>query len=271
MPGGIKSLRQYLKVVDVILEVIDARLPAASRYPNLEQIIGSKQRVLVLTRVDLADRGATARWLARFRAAGIPAVAINARSGAGVRALQRQLAAIARARTEQLARKGLQPQPLRAIAAGIPNVGKSSLLNRLAGRGAARTGDRPGITRGPQWIRLGGMIELLDTPGVLPSRQEEAAATIWLGAIGCLPEGRIATTTLATHLGAFLLAREPAKLAARYGINPQEETLPGLLEAIGRRRGYLQSGGIVDQEKTAVALVHDFREGLLGRYTLEEP
>jgi ribosome biogenesis GTPase A len=271
MPAGLKSLRQYLKVVDIVLEVADARLPSSSRYPDLRTILGSRARLLVLTRADLADPAATARWLEAFQAKGIPAVAVNARTGEGVRALRQQLAGIAKEKKENLARKGLRARPLRIMALGIPNVGKSSLLNRLAGRGAARTGDRPGITRGPQWIRIEGEMELLDTPGVLWSHWHEPGTALWLGAIGCVPEGILPVTDIANLVVEFLLAQAPELLLTRYGITRQEAERANLLEAIGRRRGYLLPGGIIDQEKTALALINDFREGYLGRYTLEQP
>ncbi|KYH32078.1 ribosome biogenesis GTPase YlqF [Neomoorella mulderi] len=271
MPAGIKSLRQYLKFVDIVLEVADARLPAASRYPDLGTILGNRTRILVLTRADLADPVATARWLEVFQAGGTPAVAVNARTGEGVRALRQQMAGTAKEKRGKLAQKGLRARPLRVMALGIPNVGKSSLLNRLAGRGAARTGDRPGITRGPQWIRIEGNMELLDTPGVLWSHWQEPGTALWLGAIGCAPEGILPVTEIANLVGEFLLGKAPEVLVTRYGITRQEAEGANLLEAIGRRRGYLLPGGIVDQEKTALALVNDFRAGYLGRFTLELP
>ncbi|MBC7324338.1 MAG: 50S ribosome-binding GTPase, partial [Moorella sp. (in: Bacteria)] len=159
----------------------------------------------------------------------------------------------------------------RIMVLGIPNVGKSSLLNRLAGRKAARTGDRPGITRGPQWVRIEENLELLDTPGVLWSHWQEHETALWLGAIGCVPEGMLPVTEIAVLVANFLLAQVPENLVARYGIPPGAATGHELLEALGRRRGYLLPGGVVDHEKTALALINDFRDGLLGRFTLELP
>ncbi|WP_258361056.1 ribosome biogenesis GTPase YlqF [Moorella sulfitireducens (nom. illeg.)] len=271
MPAGLKTLRQFLKVVDIVLEVADARLPASSRYPDLGTILGGRSRLLVLTRPDLADPEATARWLEAFQAGGTPAVAVNARTGEGMRLLRRELADTAKKKKEKLVLKGLRARPLRIMVLGIPNVGKSSLLNRLAGRSGARTGDRPGITRGPQWLRMEGEMELLDTPGVLWPHWHEAGTALWLGAIGCAPEGILPVTDIAELVLQFLLARSPEILRARYGITGEETGGSDLLTAIGRRRGFLLPGGIIDREKTALALINEFREGHLGRYTLELP
>ncbi|APC08091.1 ribosome biogenesis GTPase YlqF [Neomoorella thermoacetica] len=270
MPAPLQSLRQYLKVVDAVLEVADARLPVSSRYPDLEKLIGFRARVVVLTRADLADPAATACWLEKLRAGGTRAVAMNARTGAGDRLLYQYLKAIAKAKREARARRGLGEAPLRVMALGIPNVGKSSVLNRLAGRGAARTGNRPGITRGPQWIRIKDNLELLDTPGVLWPRWREPRTALWLGALGCAPEESVPVVGIACLVGEFLLREAPGTLAARYGIQEQGDATD-ILAAIGRARGFLLPGGVVDQEKTARALVNDFREGRLGRFTLERP
>ncbi|BCV21041.1 ribosome biogenesis GTPase A [Moorella sp. Hama-1] len=270
MTMALKSLRPYLKVVDVILEVADARLPASSRYPELEKVTGSRNRVLVLTRADLADPGATARWLASLQAGGLPAVALNARTGEGSRFLYQQLNLLARGKRVARARRGLGAAPLRVMALGIPNVGKSSLLNRLAGRSVVRTGNRPGITRGPQWIRIKDNLELLDTPGVIWPHWREPVTALWLGAIGCAPEDAIPVREIALLIGDFLLREAPGNMAARYGIQEQGP-VEAILDAIGRARGFLLPGGLVDPEKTARVLVNDFREGYLGRFTLEMP
>lgn len=270
MPAPLQSLRQYLKVVDAVLEVADARLPASSRYPGLERLIGPKERVLVLTRADLADPAATACWLEKLRAGGTRAVAMNARTGAGDRPLYQYLQAIAGAKREARARKGLGEAPLRVMALGMPNVGKSSVLNRLAGRGAARTGNRPGITRGPQWIRFKDNLELLDTPGVLWTRWREPQTARWLDTLGCTPEESVPVVEQACLVSEFLLREAPGTLAARYGVK-EEVGVMDILAAIGRARGFLLPGGVVDQEQTARALVKDFREGRLGRFTLEKP
>ncbi|NLW07793.1 MAG: ribosome biogenesis GTPase YlqF [Clostridia bacterium] len=271
MAAGLRPLRQYLKVVDVVLEVADARLPVSSRYPDLASIIGSKTRLLVLTRADLADPKLTAQWLEFFRSQGTTAFAINARTGEGSRALRQQLAMIAKEKRQTMAHKGFRGRPLRIMAAGIPNVGKSSLINRLAGRSAARTGNRPGITRGPQWLRFEGNIELLDTPGVLWTHWHEQRTALWLGTIGCAPEGVLAAEDIADLLAEYLLTNAPDNLKIRYNLKEGQLTKQKLFESIAERRGFISFGGVFDLEKSATALINDFREGYLGRFTLEAP
>ncbi|HHP51097.1 MAG TPA: ribosome biogenesis GTPase YlqF [Moorella mulderi] len=266
----LKKLRSYLKLVDVVLEVADARLPVTSRYPELESLLGSRDRILVLTRADLADPRETERWLEEFRSRGLEAVAVNARTGEGMRSLFQRLAVLFQKKRKKFLEKGLRPRPARLMVMGIPNVGKSSLLNRLLGRATARVGDRPGITRGPQWIRLGGDLQLLDTPGVLWSTWREKETALRLGAIGCIPEGSLPLEEIAGWIGEFLVQRDPESLMIYYGLSP-EELKNDLLKNIGRRRGFLLPGGEIDQERAAVTLVRDFRAGRLGRFTLEAP
>ncbi|MDK2821041.1 MAG: ribosome biosis GTPase [Clostridia bacterium] len=270
MPVGIEDLYQYLKVVDVVLEVADARLPFTSRYPGLGIKFNCKKSILILNRMDLAEPQATLRWLEYYKSAGTSVLAINARSGEGIKTLHKELSIVAKQKNEVMKQKGLRERPLRIMVLGIPNVGKSSLLNRLAGRGVARTGDRPGITRGPQWIRLMGRMELLDTPGVLWPNWHGREKVLFLGAIGCIPDGRLPITEIAILLGELLKERAPKNLIARYNIN-LDNTESDILTTIGKARGFLMSGGEVDKEKTANAVVNDFREGKLGRFTLEYP
>lgn len=271
MPAGFKSFLPYLKVVDVVLEVADARLPVSSRFSGLNKILQGKARILVLTRCDLADPAATAEWLQKFKKEGITAVAVDARRGEGIATLQRHLASMAGEKKLKLAARGLKMRALRLMIVGIPNVGKSSLLNRLVGRGAARTGDRPGITRGPQWVRLGNELEILDTPGVIGKGREEGGGLLWLGAIGCIAESSLMATDIANVILQFLLTVAPERLQDRYGITKEEMENADLLESIGRRRGFLLAGKKIDRERTAMAVINDFREGQLGRYTLERP
>jgi len=271
MQPGLRSLRQNLKVVDVVLEVADARLPASSRYPDIEKLLDKKERILVLTRADLAEPQATYHWLESMKKRDIHAVAVNARTGEGNRILRQQIINVGKKKKEKLFQKGLRNRPLRVMVLGIPNVGKSSLLNRLAGRSAARTGDRPGITRGKQWVRIEGNMELLDTPGVLWAHWDKPQTALWLGIIGCAPEGVLPVEDMVNLLGEFLLKNATFNLTSRYGIDVEGITVSDLVEFIGRRRGYFTSGGTVDREKAALALINDFRDGYLGRFTLEYP
>lgn len=269
VPGGFQ-LHRFLKVVDIIIEVADARLPVSTRYPDLDKIFTRRQKFLVLTRADLADARCTGRWLDYFRQQGENVTAVNARTGEGVRELRQKLLGLRGQKIKELAVKGFRGKPLRLMVVGIPNVGKSALLNRLAGRSAASTGDRPGITRGPQWVRVESGLELLDTPGVLWAHWREHDTALKLAAIGCVPDNTFMASEVALNLVAFLLKQLPGILGDYYAINEEEETEKVLL-AIGRKRGFFIKGGELDLEKTALALLVDFREGRLGRITLELP
>ncbi|MDN5346624.1 MAG: ribosome biosis GTPase [Clostridia bacterium] len=269
MPGGFR-LHKFLKIVDVVIEAADARLPASSRYPDLGKLFARRHRFLVLTRADLADPVHTRRWLDYFRQQGESVVAVNARTGEGMRELRQKLAGLRGQKVKELATRGFCNKPLRLMIVGIPNVGKSTLLNRLAGRAVVPTGDRPGITRGPQWVRVESGLELLDTPGVLWPYWSKHDTALNLAAIGCLPDTTFAVSEVALNLIDFLLKEIPGLLADRYAVN-EDEKAEEILSAIGRRRGFFVKKGEIDFEKSAVALLEDFREGRLGRITLEAP
>lgn len=257
-----RTLERYLKVVDLILEVADARLPASSRNPELGRWLKGKDLILVLNKADLADPRTTQLWLEYFRAQGTPAVAVNSRTGEGLKELKQMLKELAACKRERLKQRGIQRTALRVMIVGIPNVGKSSLLNRLVGRAVTRTGDRPGITRGPQWVRQPGGWEILDTPGMLGLPPRCSREALLLTALGCLPEGTAPPERVAEELVRVLREQSSYK----HGAAVEE-----VWEEIGRRRGFLLAGGKVDPEKAAWSLVADFRRGELGRITLERP
>jgi len=267
MARALRTLREKLKLVDVVIEVADARAPAASRNPFLAELVGARPRLLVLTRGDLADPAATEGWLAHLSRRGEEAVVVDARTGRGVEGVRAWLTA----------RRGRQEgrswrRPLRLVVVGVSNVGKSSLLNRLTGQRVARTGALPGVTRGEQWVRVadgpGEGVEALDLPGLLPPRPEPAAAAT-LVAVGVLPWGQVSYLEVVGRLLAALPERGRLAVCQRYGVEwgSSEDMLAG----IARRRGFLLSGGEPDRERAARALVVDFQAGKLGRITLEPP
>jgi len=259
-----RLLRQDLKLVDAVIEVLDARLPASSRNPDLKDMLAARPVAAVLTRPDLADPTATAAWLAALQSDYIVVSAVNAESGEGVRRLLQLLAGIPRR-----AKSG--KRPLRLLVVGIPNVGKSSLINRLTGRSAALTGDKPGVTKGKQWVRVWERLEILDTPGLLWPKIETGHQAFALAAVGSVRDEVVDMARLATELLACLIAKEPSVLKDRYRLDATENSLQELLEKIGRARGCLIKSGGVDLEAAARILVKDFREGRLGRITLELP
>ena len=275
-PGHMTKTRRMigenLKYVDVVAEVIDARIPIASRNPDLDELVGGKPRVVILNRADQADPAASKVWGAYFRAQGISVLECDARSGAGVK----QFSPVMRAALkEQIARwkeKGQVGRPVRAMVVGIPNVGKSTFINKVARKKSAKAGDRPGVTRGKQWITVDQGLELLDTPGILWPQFEDETIGLHLAFTGAVRDAIMDVETLACHLIQLLAQRKPESLAARFKLVP-EEGMDGwaLLEAGARKRGFLISGGEVDLERMAHILLDEFRGGKMGRITLELP
>ena len=275
-PGHMTKTRRMMaadmKYVDVVAEIIDARIPIASRNPDIDDLVGSKPRVVVLNRADQADPAASKLWGEWFRARGISVLECDAKSGRGVN----QFSAVMRgALREQIARwreKGQVGRPVRAMVVGIPNVGKSTFINKVAKRKSAKASDRPGVTRGKQWITVDQGLELLDTPGILWPKFEDETIGMHLAFTGAVRDAIMDVETLSCHLIELLAQRKPASLTERFKIVP-EEGMTGwdLLEAGARKRGFLVSGGEVDLERMANILLDEFRAGKLGRITLELP
>ena len=273
-PGHMKKARRLieenLKLVDVVIELLDARIPASSANPMLKEILSDKPRVIALNKADLADPSDTGAWIRYFSAQNVPAAAIDAVKGKGMKQLVSLTEELARPRTDKFVSKGAKPRAARAMILGIPNVGKSSLINRLAGAARTRTEDRPGVTRAKQWIRVGNKMELLDTPGILWPKFESPMAALKLAFTGAIRDEIYDLERVACLLLELLSQKYPALLAERFKWN---EPLPAsgaeLLELVGRKRGCLIRGGSVDLEKAAQIAVSEFRSGKLGRITLD--
>ncbi len=269
-PGHMAKTRrliaEQLKVCDVVFEILDARIPYSSRNPMINEILGSKPRVIVLNKADLADPGQTRKWEQVFVDEGFPVLRVDAIRGTGIRSVS---AAVQKA-VKQKRPLGLV-RPWRAMVVGTPNVGKSSFINRLAGRKAARTGRKPGLTRGRQWIRCGRSIELLDTPGVLWPKFEDPEVGYRLAATGAVKEEIVDVEDIARWLIRWLVANSPMALKKRFDLCALPREVDDLLELIGIRRGLLLPGGRADRVKTAAALLKDFQHGRLGRFTLDDP
>ena len=283
-PGHMTKTRRMigenLKYVDVVAEVIDARIPIASRNPDIDDLVGSKPRVVILNRADQADPAASKQWAAYFRSKGISVLECDARSGAGVK----QFSSVMRgALKEQIARwkeKGQVGRPVRAMVVGIPNVGKSTFINKVAKKKSAKAGDRPGVTRGKQWITVDQGLELLDTPGILWPKFEDQSVGLNLAYTGAVKDEILDMETLGCHLMAYLGTNYPEALRTGYKLPSLPERQDGeedvawgyrLLEAAGKKRGFLISGGEVDTERMAKILLDEYRAGKLGRFTLEMP
>lgn len=266
-----RQVEEKLKLVDIVFELLDARLPLSSQNPMITAIMGKKPRLVLLTKSDLADPKINQQWLEYFANHKLPVLAIDAQSGKGVKkiyaAAEKSLQVLFASREK----KGIQSKRVRAMIIGIPNVGKSSLINRLAGRSATQTGNRPGVTKSQQWIRIGKTMELLDTPGILWPKFDQPEVGFRLAASGAIKETILPTADVALELIQFLLERYPKELQQRYKLTSLENEALPCFEQIAQKRGCLQKGGILDMEKAAEIILHDFRLGRIGRISLETP
>jgi ribosome biogenesis GTPase A len=275
-----RMIAEQIRNVDAVCEILDARIPQSSQNPDVDELTAGKPRLIVLNRVDQADAAATARWAAYFRARGFAVLETNAKSGG---LSQRFSAAVRELLADKLrayAEKGQAGRVVRLMVLGIPNVGKSTFINQVAGRRTAKTEDRPGVTRSKQWVPVDGQLELLDTPGILWPKFEDQSVGVNLAYTGAVKDDILDTETLGCHLMAYLGGRYPAALLSAYRLETLPERAEGendiawgyhLLEAAGRKRGFLISGGEVDTERMAKILLDEFRGGKLGRFTLELP
>ena len=274
-PGHMTKTRRQieadLKQVDAVCEIVDARIPISSRNPDIDSICGNKPRIIVLNRMDLADPNATKKWSAFFKAKGMAVVATDCKSRRGISDFTPAARMACAEKLERDAARGMS-RPLRVMVVGIPNVGKSTLINQISGRKGAKAENRPGVTRGKQWVTVDSGLLLLDTPGILWPKFEDPEVGMMLAYTGAVKEGVIDLEELACRLMELLNRYYPATLLERYKVEAPEGT-PGweLLEMAGRKRGYLISGGEVHSERMAKVLIDEFRSGKLGKFTLEMP
>lgn len=275
-PGHMKKAKELvednLKLVDVVIELLDARIPASSANPMLQEIVVNKPRLVALNKADLADPAMTKRWLEYFKAQGVPAVAIDSVTGKGTKQLIKQTEELARAKTEKLVSKGANARKARVMILGIPNVGKSSLINRLAGAVKAKAADKPGVTRAKQWIRIGKELDLLDTPGILWPKFEDMKVGLKLAFTGAINDEVYDMEQVAGLLLEVLRKDYPERLQERFKFKTEPpETAAELMEAIGRKRGCLLRGGVIDYEKVQRIVLNEFRGGKLGVVSLDAP
>ena len=274
-PGHMTKTRRQieadLKQVDAVCEIVDARIPMSSRNPDIDAICGNKPRIVILNRMDLADPAATKRWAEYFKRKGMAAVPTDCKTRKGIADFQPAVRSVLKEKIERNAAKGMN-KPVRVMIVGIPNVGKSTLINQISGRKGAKAENRPGVTRGKQWVTVDSSLLLLDTPGILWPKFEDPQVGMMLAYTGAVKDGIMDIEELACFLIQLLHRRYPAALKERYGIDVEED-IPGyeLLEMAGRKRGFLVSGGEINTERMAKVLVDEYRSGKLGRFTLEEP
>ena len=269
-----RMIQDNLKLVDVVIELVDARLPLSSRNPDVDKIIGSKPRIVVLNKADIADNSLTMKWLNYFKDKNIEAISANSQTGKGLKKeLDNAIEIVLADKFKRDETKGIQRHAVKMMVIGIPNVGKSSFINRLSGRAAAKTGDRPGITQTKQWIRIAGKYELLDTPGILWPKFENEDDAKKIAFTGGIKDEILDVEDLAYELLGYLKQSYMDSLLKTYNLNDSDSELNKyeLLESIRRKRGCVISGGEVDTFRTANIIISDFRSAKLGRITLEEP
>ncbi|MBP3380300.1 MAG: ribosome biogenesis GTPase YlqF [Ruminococcus sp.] len=268
-----RAIAANLKLVDAVVEIIDARTPLSSRNPEIDRMTASKPRIVLLNKCDLADSNATGVWINYLKKDNVTALAVDCKSGKGINKLLPTLkATVLKELMEKRERSGMTGAPVRLMILGIPNVGKSSLINRLAGGKRAKVEDRPGVTRVKQWVKLRDNTELLDMPGVLWPKFEDQTAAVKLAFTGAISDDILDIETLAMMLLTYLAESYPQTLAERYKLELSGgESGLELLEAVGKKRGMIISGGEINCERAAITVLDEFRSGKLGRVTLEMP
>ena len=265
-----RMMQENMKLIDLVIELVDARVPVSSRNPDLDELGKNKARLILLNKSDLAEERMNDVWAAYFKEKGYSVVKLNAKKGGGIKSIQGVIQEACKEKIERDRKRGILNRPVRAMVVGIPNVGKSTFINALAGKACAKTGNKPGVTKGKQWIRLNKNVELLDTPGILWPKFEDQTVGLRLAWIGSIKDEILNTEELAAELTGFLVNSYPDVLKEKYEI---EESADGFenLRGIAESRHCLVKGNELDTEKAAKLLLDDFRNGRLGRITLETP
>mgnify|MGYP004498304325 FL=1 len=269
-----RQIQASLKLVDAVAEILDARIPLSSKNPDLQKLIQNKPKVVLLNKCDMANQTATSRWIDYYASQGITAIAVDCKSGKGLNKFAPAVNNVLSERRERLKAKGMVNPMLRIMIVGIPNVGKSSFINRVAKQNRAKVEDRPGVTRGNQWYSIAKNIEMLDTPGVLWPKFDDKIVGERLAFTGAVKDQILDTELLAVRLLDFLRSLKPADFIARFKLEDIDlDAIDSyeLLNVIGKKRGMLISGGEINTERAAIMLLDEFRSGKLGRITLEIP
>ena len=265
-----RMMQEDIKLIDLVIELLDARVPFSSRNPDIDKMGRDKARLILLNKSDLADEKSNEAWVAFFEAKGYCVRKINSRSGAGLKSINAAVLEACHEKIERDKRKGIKNRPVRAMVVGIPNVGKSTFINAYAGKACAKTGNKPGVTKGKQWIRLNKNVELLDTPGILWPKFEDQQVGLRLALIGSIKDEILNIDELAIELIRFLKEQYAGILKERYDVDESAKN-PDILCQIAENRKCISKGGELDYSKAATLLIDEFRSGCLGRITLERP
>ena len=267
-----RMMEAQIKLVDVVVEMLDARIPRSSTNPMLQNVLGAKPKVIALNKIDMADTAKTELWLEKLKHSGLPVCKIDCATGKGVKQLISAIQLAAKPVIDKWLEKGVRNRPVRVMIVGIPNVGKSTLINRLVGKNKVMAADKPGVTRGQQWVTIAKGLELLDTPGVLWPKFEDPSVGFALAATGAIKEDVFDRQDAVQLLLDFLLQKYPEELASKYAVTMEEgETAQSVMAKIATARGCLKAGGMLDLDKVDQLVLRDFRSGRLGRFTVDEP
>ncbi|AZU61503.1 ribosome biogenesis GTPase YlqF [Neobacillus mesonae] len=266
-----REVTEKLKLVDIIFELVDARIPYSSRNPMIDEIIQHKPRLVLLNKADMADKEMTKEWMAFFAEKGIKSLAINSQAGEGMRQITAASQEILKEKFDRLKARGVKPRAIRAMIVGIPNVGKSTLINRLAKKNIAKTGNTPGVTKSQQWIKVGKEMELLDTPGILWPKFEDQEVGMKLAITGAIKDTLLNLHDLALYSLKFLERAYPERLMDRYKLSELPEDAAALFDHIGKLRGCLMAGGVVDYDKVAELVIREIRSDKFGSISFEKP
>ena len=265
-----RMMQENIKLIDLVIELVDARIPLSSRNPDIDELGKNKARLVLLNKADLAEDKWNDAWAEYFKKKGFSVVKVNSRKGGGIKSIQGVIREACAEKIERDRKRGILNRPVRAMVVGIPNVGKSTFINALAGKACAKTGNKPGVTKGKQWIRLNKQVELLDTPGILWPKFEDQEVGLKLAFIGSIKDEVLQTEELAAELIHFLRTAYPEVLADKYDIEMDEDDYV-VLNHIAKSRNCIVRGNELDTEKAALLFLDDFRNGKLGRLTLEYP
>ena len=263
-----RMMQENIRLIDLVIELVDARIPMSSRNPDIDELGRNKARLILLNKSDLADERYTEEWMEYFRSKGYSVVKVNSKKGGGIKSIQGVIQDACKEKTERDRKRGILNRPVRAMVVGIPNVGKSTFINALAGKACAKTGNKPGVTKGKQWIRLNKNVELLDTPGILWPKFEDQTVGLRLAFIGSIKDDIMNLEELAAELIGFLKESYPGILAQKYDITEQPDDYACLSE-LAEKRHCLVRGNELDISKAAILLLDDFRNGRMGKITLE--
>lgn len=266
-----RAMKEDIKLIDLVIELVDARVPLSSRNPDIDDLAKGKARMVLLNKSDLADERVNAQWAAWFEAKNIHAVKVDSRNKGTLKQVQSVVQEACKEKIERDRKRGIMNRPIRTMVAGIPNVGKSTFINSFAGKACAKTGNKPGVTKGNQWIRLNKTLELLDTPGILWPKFEDQAVGLKLALIGSINDQILNKDDLACRCIRILKERYPGMVSQRFGLETEDKEPAAILEDVARLRSCLMKGGELDIARAAAMVLDDFRSGKLGRVTLERP